>query len=71
MNTLIHLAARQAARDFGANDGTFNLAGFGARMARLAGIRGALDGELCRAVLIGQRGITPLKGGSHYRISYE
>lgn len=70
-DTLIHLAASQAARDFGQHDGTFNLAGFGSRLARLAGIASAVDGTLCRAILNGQPGIEILSGGSHFRIQFE
>lgn len=72
MNTLIHLAALQAARAFDSKgtDGVFSLACFGMTMARFAGIRGALDGEVCRAMLNGQPGIEALKGGCHFRIRH-
>ena len=67
-NTMIHFAAREAARKFGGGDGTFNLAGFSLALRRLAGQHGGMDGVLCRAILTGQPGIEVLPGGAHYRV---
>lgn len=68
MNDLIRLAAERAAGSFGGHDGTFNGAGFSQEFAKLAGINGAIDGKLVRAMLTGRRDVRVLRGGSHYRL---
>jgi hypothetical protein len=65
-NDVVRLAALQAADDFGGHDGTFNAAGFGQALCRIAGVDSSLDGRIVRALLFGRTDIEPLHG-AHYR----
>jgi hypothetical protein len=69
MNDTVALAARQAAEAFGKGDGTFNAAGFGHALKRIADLDGGIDGKLVSAILSGRRDIEVLAGGSHFRIN--
>lgn len=69
-NDVVSLAAEQAAKSFGGNDGMFNGSGFGLAIGRIAGIKGGLDGLIVRAILAGRSDVEVL-GGGHYRISPE
>ena len=69
MNDLIRLAMEHAVRDFGdKGDGIFNAAGLSDAICKLAGVRGALDGKVVRAILTGRPDVELLKGGCHYRM---
>lgn len=68
MNDLINLAMRQASRDFGGNDGTFNSAGLSRVLCRMANIRGPLDGRVISTILTGRTDCIVLKGGAHFRV---
>lgn len=68
MNDTVGLAAHQAAKAFGGNEGIFNAAGFGIALMRIAGLSGVMDGYLVRAVLSGRRDIEVLHGGAHFRL---
>lgn len=70
MNDLIRLAAERAARafDHASPDGVFNAAGFSTELTRLAGVNGALDGKVVRAMLTGRPDVRPLHGGAHYQL---
>ena len=68
-NDVVALAMRQAAQDFGAKDKlTFNGAGFSNALTRIAGVRGAIDGHVVKAILCGRSDVRPLAGGSHYKL---
>jgi len=67
-NDLVHDAILEAVEAFGGTDGTFNLAGFGTAVARMAGVVRSVDGLVCRVILAGRSDCTPLPGGAHYRL---
>jgi hypothetical protein len=75
MNDLVGLAMERAAREHGGREAresgrlshTFNAANFSNAMMKLAGLEGAMDGELVRAVLCGRQDVEVLSGGSHFR----
>lgn len=68
MPDLIHEAMLEAAQSFGGTDGTFNLAGLSAAIARRAGVTGRIDGLVARVILAGRSDCVPLFGGAHYRV---
>jgi len=69
MNDAVALAMRQAARSFAAEDRrTFNAANFSEALARIAGTKGPIDGNVVRAILCGRDDVENLDGGSHFRI---
>lgn len=69
MNDLIRLAMERAVGRFGdRGDGLFNSAGFSQEFAKLAGVRGMLDGLEVRAMLTGRQDVEPLAGGAHWQL---
>lgn len=66
-NDTVRLAAEQAVTSFGGKDGTFNAAGFGQAISRIAGVSNSMDGKVVRAVLAGRPDVVPLRG-SHYKL---
>jgi len=57
-----------ACDQFGGTDGTFNAAGFSLAFCRLAGVLGAMDGKVVRAILSGRPDCVLLPGGAHFRL---
>lgn len=68
MNDLIRLACERAVDYFGGSDGTFNAACFSGALTKLAGVNGAIDGNVVRVILAGRPDVEPLKGGEYYRL---
>lgn len=67
-NDLVRLAMERAAAAFGGSDGTFTAANFSVAMMKLAGLEGAMDGKLVRAVLTGRRDVDTIDA-THYRLA--
>lgn len=64
-------AMKIAVKDFngsGKAEDIFNAAGFSSAMMKLAGIRGALDGHVVRAMLKGRNDVEALSGGYYQYI---
>ena len=60
-------AMELAAESFGGSDGAFTGAGFSAAIMSAAGLSGAVDGRLVRAILRGRSDVRDC-GGGHYQI---
>lgn len=64
MNDVIALAVDRAVLRFGnRSDDTFNAAGFSEALMAIAGLDGAIDGRLVRAILTGRPDVEPLGEG--------
>jgi len=68
MSDLIAFAMKQAARDFGGDDGVFNAAGFSDAFTRLSRTKSPLDGRVVEVMLWGRPDVDQLSGGSHYKL---
>lgn len=69
MNDLIHFAMERACVIFGdRGDGVFNSACFSKAFSRISGVRAVIDGWIVRAMFVGRDDVTPMPGGSHWRL---
>jgi hypothetical protein len=65
---LVRVAIDRAVERFGdKGDGLFNAAGFSIEFAKLAGIKGVIDGYVVRAILSGRKDVAFERDDSHYR----
>jgi hypothetical protein len=65
----VKAAIERAAQLFGGTDGTFNLANLSHALMEQAGLRGVIDGRLCRVILAGRSDVEMLSPGDcHYRL---
>ena len=70
MNDMLNFAMERACRIYGdENDGgVFTLSTLSEAICKIAGIKGVIDGDILRVILIGRDDIERLKGGCHYRL---
>ncbi len=68
MNDLVNLAMHRAANNFSGGGRMFNAANFGIMLSNLAGITGAIDGDIVSAILCGRSDVIRCSGGAHYKI---
>jgi hypothetical protein len=68
MNDMMRYAMEKAAKTFGGSDGMFNLACLSNSITRICGIKGVIDGEILRCLLVGRNDVLPLSGGAHFRL---
>lgn len=69
-NDLIRLAAERAVENYGANDGTFNAAGYSQELVKFSPTTEQVDGFIVQVMLAGRIDIQPLHS-NHYRLLTE